>query len=99
MDVLPHFKNILRRNRCKQMHGAGNDPSPTCLMIRTQTSAVVSVEILVKQNVLAPVGIVVDPLSAIDWAPAVLAFEENTAQTPRNLLGHLIQVHLAPGTR
>src|SRR5215472_18635013 len=52
-----------------EMNQPSYDSGPSCLMTGAQSSSVVTVEIFVKQNVVAPVRVVLELLRAsVDWA-------------------------------
>src|SRR5262245_22663655 len=93
------IQHLLCGRRGEEVHGPCNDPRPAGLMASPQPGAVVTMEILVKLNQIAPVLVLLElPHSTVHRSAAVLAFEKYAGQTPREFLGDLIQVHLAAGT-
>src|SRR6266567_8627154 len=76
-------------------HHAG----PSRLVARAQPRPVVSVEVLVEQEVIAPVGIGLELLGpTVDGPPTALIAKEQAAQPVRDLLGNLEEVHLVART-
>ena len=68
-------------------------------MACAQSGAVVAVEVLVEQDVVAPVGIALEFLRAtIDGTPAMLVAGEDPGEPVGDLFAHLEQVHHLPGT-
>ena len=63
-------------------------------MARTQSGAVVAVEVFVKQNVVAPMGIGLELLrAAVDRTLTLFIPQEDPAEPLRDLLAHLEEVH------
>ena len=69
-------------------------PGPAGLVARAEPGAVVAVEVLVEEDVVAPVGIGLELLrAAVDGSPAVLVAQEDAGEPVGDLLGHLEEVH------
>src|SRR3954453_8410653 len=86
---------LLRRRCCEQVHHPRDDAGPAGLVARAQAGAVVTVEVLVKEHVIAPVRVLLKHLgAAVNGAAAVFVFQEDSGDAARYLLGHLVQVHL-----
>src|SRR5438093_579678 len=93
------MENLVRGHRCEEMHESGNRAGPTGLVIGAKAGAVVAVEVLVELQIIAPVWITLELLTAaIDGASAILAFQKHVRETTRDLFGNLIQVHVPAGT-
>src|SRR5438105_2255891 len=72
------------------LYDSGNPASPPGLMAGPDTGAVVSVEIFVEQDVIAPVRIVLEPLAAsIHGAASAAVTEEGADQPLTQFMGHL----------
>ena len=61
---LPNLQNLVGGAGCEQVHGAGDDACPACLMARADARAVVAMEILVEQNEIAPMRVVLELAAA-----------------------------------
>src|SRR5258706_16451715 len=84
------FQELIRGAGGKYLHGAGDDAGPARLVTSTQPGAVVPVEVFVKQDEIAPVGVVLELLArAIDGSPAVLATQEDGGQADRGVFAPL----------
>src|SRR5437763_1315555 len=80
------------------MHGASDNAGPAGLMAGAEAGPVVAVEVFVKEDEVAPVGILLEfPGPAVDWSSAVRAFEEDVREPARDFLGNLVQVHVPAG--
>src|SRR5829696_6288568 len=67
----------------------GNEAAPSRLMTRSDTAAIVPVEVLVERDVRVPVRIALELLDAPEHgAPAVLVRQENTREPPGEIGGH-----------
>src|SRR5689334_23128117 len=85
----------LRLHDGEHLHHEGDDPGPTGLVAGADAGAVVAVEVFVKENVVAPVGIVLElARAAIDGSMPVLVFEEDVAKATGDFLGDLEEVEL-----
>src|SRR3954467_1431931 len=77
-----------------------DQPSPAGLVTRAQPGAVVPLEVLVEQDVVAPVGVALKLLhAAVNGSPPLLVAGEGPDQTLGDLLAHLEQVHQLAGAR
>src|SRR3954466_8020046 len=93
--LAPHLEHLLRGGRGKQVHEPRDDSGPAGLVAGAQPGAVVAVEVLVEQHVVAPVRIVLEGFRcAVNGAAAVLVLQEDAGDAGGELLGHLVQVHL-----
>src|SRR5262245_2333862 len=73
---LANFERLLCGGGCEQVHRAGDHASPSGLVARPKSSAVVAVEKLVKLDVLAPVRVLLELFFASIHRPAtVLSFQ------------------------
>jgi hypothetical protein len=55
----------------KQTHGASDDPGPSSLVAGTETGSVVTVKVLVEQNMIAPVRVFLKLRgAAVNWSAA-----------------------------
>src|SRR5512137_1552109 len=71
-----------------------HDASPPGLVVGAEASAVVAVEVLVEEDVIAPVRVGLELLGvAVHRASALLVAQEGPAKTIGNLLAHLEEVH------
>src|SRR5688572_11858553 len=85
------IENLLRRHGCEQMHGAGYETRPAGLMAGTQTGPIVTVEIFVEQEMVAPVRIVLELLGRSIYRPSAIAITQKDAAEPgRDVLRDLI---------
>src|SRR5213080_4148124 len=50
------FEELLGRDGCKYMHGAGDDARPSRLVARAEAGPVVAVEVFVEQEIVASAG-------------------------------------------
>jgi hypothetical protein len=72
------------------MHASRDDAGPTGLVARAEAGPVVTVEIFVEQDQIAPVRVLLElPGSAIHRTPAILVSQEDAREAARDLLGHL----------
>ena len=72
----------------------GHEPGPAGLMAGTEARAIIAVEVLVKEDVIAPVGIALELLTAaVDGAPALLVAGEYPGEPVGDLFAHLEEVH------
>src|SRR5262245_21283180 len=69
-------------------------------MACTESGAIVAVEVLVKQDEVAPIRVLLELSSSPVYRPAtVLVPHKDASQPARDLLGHLVQRHSVPITR
>ena len=103
-NLLPHhpgqyrpplrLEQRLRVDPAEQVQQRRDQGSPARLVAGAQPRAVVAVEVLVEQDVVAPVRIVLEfGRSAVDRPPAVGAAQEGAGQPAHQLLGDLEQGH------
>src|SRR5512145_675564 len=97
---LAEIKGLLGRGGREQVHDPGDDSRPSGLVARSETGPVVTVEVLVEQEVVAPVRVLLKLLRpAVDGPPTMAVSQEDAGQPPRDLLGDLVQVHISAGAR
>src|SRR6516162_8233984 len=79
----------------------GDERCPAGLMAGTDAGAVVSVEVLIKRNVIPPVRVALEivVVAPDGTAPAARGIaQENVRQPPRQVRGDLAQIAPPPGT-
>src|SRR6516165_1830890 len=82
----------------EQIHQERHQSSPAGLVIRPDPCSVVTVEILVEQNVVEPMRIGLKLFCAAIYGPApMLVTKEDLSQPLDDLLSHLEEVHEASG--
>src|SRR5262252_7181000 len=92
---LAELERLLGRGRREEVHGARNDPGPASLVTGAEAGAIVAVEILVEEEIVAPMRIFLElPGSAVDRSIPVLVSEEDARKPSCNLLRHLIESSL-----
>src|SRR6516162_4385515 len=92
--------HLLIRGGGEDMHHARNGTGPAGLMIGPKTGAVVTVEIFVELDEVAPVGIFLELFGpSINRAAAIMVFQENQGDAAGDFLGNLIKIHSPPGAR
>src|SRR5271170_850051 len=92
---LAGLKQVFLRHPREQIKAAGDQSSPACLMTGSQTCAVFSVEVLVKQDVISPVRIILELFrSSIDRALAVGVTQKHACVAAADFLSHLKQIHV-----
>src|SRR5215204_4738795 len=76
----------------------GHQTGPARLMIRADTGSIVAVEVLVKQNQIAPMWIVLVPwIVAMHGPMPVLGAQKDSGQPSRNFRRNLPQSHVRAG--
>src|SRR5208337_2670472 len=91
---LASLKQLLRIEQSEKLDQLRNQSCPSRLVTRSEPGAVISMEILVEQDVVAPVRVGLEFLrSTVDRPPATLVAQEDAGQPVRDLLGHLEEVH------
>src|SRR5579883_440725 len=96
--ALAAFKQTFRIEAAEEMYERRGQATPTGLVARSDTGAVIAMEIFVKQRIIAPVGIVLECFrTAKNRPPAILVTSENAGEAPSDLGGDLEQIHLAAG--
>ena len=92
--LLARLQDTLGIQQAEELDELGHDPGPAGLVAGAQPGAVVAVEVLVEQDVVAPVGIGLELLrAAVDGSPAVLVTQEDPGEPVGDLLAHLEEVH------
>src|SRR3974390_2085211 len=95
---LAELERLLGCHGREHVHDARDDSGPAGLMARAEAGAIVAVEILIEEEVVAPVRILLElPGSAVNGAPSIVVLEEDASQPARNFLGHLVKSHATPG--
>src|SRR5436189_6464909 len=91
---LAAFKDLPGIKGAEQLNGLGYQPCPACLMACAEAGTVVAVEVFIKENVIAPIGIALKFLGpAIDRSSSLFIAQEDTAQAIRDLLADFEEVH------
>src|SRR5262249_17058223 len=80
----------------ESLNEEGNDTGPAGLMAGPNPCTGVSVEILVEQDVVAPVLIVPPAMIAVGRPASLLVADEQARQPSRDLLTDLQEIQLAP---
>src|SRR5947199_769567 len=76
------------------VHEDGDDARPPGLMAGPETGSVISMEVLVEEDEVAPVRVLLELLGAtVDRAAPAPVPEEDAGEPPRYLLGHLEERH------
>ena len=97
---LAPFQRLLGVQQTVQLDGLRHEPGPARLMARTQSSAVVSMEVFIEEDVIAPMRIALELLrAAVDRALALLIPEKYIGQPIGDLFAHLEEVHHLPRPR
>src|SRR5580704_12423290 len=82
------------------MHTPGDDACPSSLVARAESSTVVTVEVFIEQQEVAPVWVTLKFLGVpVDRSPFVHAAEKNAVQPSRELFRNLVQVQLVSRAR
>ena len=91
---LPPFQGSLCIQQTKKLNVLRHQPGPACLMTRTQSGPIVTVEVFKELQVIAPVGVRLELLCAtVDRTSAVLVSQEDTSQPVGQLFAHFKEVH------
>ena len=78
----------------------GHEPGPAGLVAGAKPCAIVTVEVFVKEYVIAPVGVALELLcSAVDGSPALIVAGENPGEPVGDFLAHFEEVHHLAGPR
>src|SRR6266481_6101227 len=71
-----------------------HESGPTRLVAGTETRTIVAMEILLEEEVVAPVRIALECVGAtVDRPPALVVPQIDSGEAPGNLHGHLKKVH------
>src|SRR6185369_14495496 len=90
-----HLQGDLRINPRKEIQRQRDESGPARLMARTESRTVVPVEVLVEQDVVAPVRVLLELLrSTVDGPLPISVAHEDRGQSSGDLLGHFEQRHL-----
>lgn len=88
------FQELLRRHIRIPLDEPGDDAGPSGLVARSQPCTVVAVEVLVEEDVIAPVRVLLElRYGSKGRAPAVLITEEDAFEPVLDLLAYLVEVH------
>src|SRR5689334_20817680 len=89
----PSLEQALRVRVAEQLDQARDHPRPAGLVTRSETRAVVAVEVLVEEQVVAPVRVALELLGASENRPApLLVAREDPAQPLAELPAHLEEI-------
>ena len=95
--LLARFQCPLGIKKAVKLNHLGYQPCPAGLMTGTESRAIVAMKVLVKEDVVAPVGICLEFLRAtIDSSPAVFVAQTDTGESVGDLLAYLEEVHHLP---
>src|SRR5436190_8993455 len=93
LEVVPGVEPAEERDQRRHQTG------PSRLVARAETGAIVAVEVLVEQQMVAPVRIGLKRLRAAEHRPpSILVANEDVGNAPGNVFGDVEQVHPAAGT-
>ena len=93
---LAEFEKLLTARGCEEMHGACDHPGPAGLMAGAQAGSVITVEVLVELNVIAPVRVFLELLLAAVHGPmALFVLQKNSAEPARDFFRDFIEIHYA----
>src|SRR5215469_3928561 len=91
---LARFKNRSRVQDPEDFNQFCNRCSPSRLVTCSESCAVIAVEVLIKENVVAPVRISLEFLGSSVHGPTAMLIPKKYSNEPiRDLLAHLEQVH------
>ena len=86
--TLADLKHLLGIEKSKELDHLRHQPGPSRLVACTESCAVVGVEVLVEEDVVAPVGVGLELLRApVDGPPAMFIAQEDAGKPVRDLLG------------
>ena len=95
--LLAQLQDLLGIQDAVKLDQFGHEPRPAGLMAGAESCTIVPVKVLVKEDVIAPVGIALELLAtAIDRPPAMLVAGEYPGEPAGNLFAHLEEVHHLP---
>lgn len=78
----------------------GNEPGPAGLVTGAQPGAIVTMEVFIEEDVIAPEGILLELFrAAMGGSSASFVTQENPREPVRDLFTHLEEVHEFPGPR
>src|SRR6516225_5724058 len=90
----PLFQDLLRLDRGESLHQEGDDAGPAGLMAGPNAYTGVPMEVLVEQDVVAPVLIVPPAVITVGRPMSFPAADEQARQPPRDLLADLQEIQL-----
>src|SRR5262249_22400116 len=85
----PLFKDLLRLERGESLNQEGDDTGPAGLMAGADACTSVPVEVLVEQDVVAPVLVVPPAVMAVNRPASFMVADEQARQPSRELLADL----------
>jgi hypothetical protein len=92
------FEENIGGDGSEEVHQRRYEAGPTGLVARPDTGTVVTMEIFVEQEVVAPVRILLEePRAAENWPPAIGPAHENGGKPPCDLACHVEEMHLLAG--
>src|SRR5262245_44020124 len=96
--LLAYLQEPLGVQQAIELDDFGHDAGPAGLVAGAEPGAVVAVEILIEQNVIAPVRVGLELLrAAVHRPPPVLVAQEHPAEPLADLFGDLVEIHHVPG--
>jgi hypothetical protein len=88
------LQGFLRIEQSEKLDQFRHQSCPSRLVTRSEPGAVIPMEVLVQQDMVAPVRVGLEFLGApVDRPPAALVAQEDAGQPVRDLLGYLEEVH------
>jgi hypothetical protein len=76
--LLAHLQGPFGVQEAVELNGLGHEPGPAGLVAGAEPGAIVAVEVLVKEDVIAPVGVGLELLrAAVDGSPAAFTAEKD----------------------
>src|SRR4249920_1065162 len=95
LSLAPEY--CLFSHRPAYLNQPRDNARPPGLMTGSQPRAVVPVKIFKKENIVAPIGVILEPVSAaVHRAPTIYISHENAAQATNQLHCHFVQSHHIP---
>src|SRR6516162_1630500 len=92
--IHPLFQDLLRLDRSEPLNQEGDDAGPAGLMAGSDACTGVPMEVLVEQDVVAPVLIVPPVVITVGRPMSFPAADEQARQPPRDLLADLQEIQL-----
>ncbi len=89
-----HFQHPLGIEEAVKLDEFGNQSGPAGLVTSAEPCTVVSMEVFIEEDVVAPEGITLEFFgAAIDGSPTMLVAQEDPSEPVPDLLAHLEEVH------
>ena len=92
--ILTARQHLLGRERCEELYSSRDDARPTSLMTGADARAIIAMIIFVKEQIVAPVPVVLEFLCTTkDRAPAIAIAKKDRVVAAGNFFGDLVQRH------